>query len=82
MCTGSVGWQGRQAKGRTLVCKGVQGGAFKVVRVEEAVCTELSGQTKGPMESQAPEPETVAPELVGPRATSEELRALCVQSLL
>ena len=42
---GVHGWQGRQAKGRTLVCKGVQGGAFKVVRVEEAVCTGLSGQS-------------------------------------
>lgn len=40
------------------------------------------GRAKGPMESQAPEAETVAPELVGPRATSEELKALYVQSLL
>lgn len=45
MCTGSVGWQERQAKGRTAVCKGVQGGVFKVVRVEELVCTGLSGQS-------------------------------------
>lgn len=41
------------------------------------------GRAKGPMESQAPEAETVAPELVGPRATSEGVESpLSVQSLL